>query len=72
MQSHLIAAFYDLTDNQAFCENIQNAINKIGSGGIFAGDNLFTFGRNLGFLDDERLMAPFNAHAETQSEKAIL
>lgn len=72
MQNHLNTAFYGVTDHKSFCESIQAAIHKINCGGVFAGDNLFTFGRNLGFLDDERLMTTFNAHAETVPEKAIL
>jgi len=33
---------------------------------------LFTFGRNLGFLDDLALMSAFNAHAITPQEQSIL
>jgi len=40
--------------------------------GIYAGDNLFTYNRNLSFLDDEKLMTAFRKHATTAVEQAIL
>lgn len=40
--------------------------------GLFASDNLVTWGRNLGFLDDKPLMAAWSKHAERQHERAIL
>ena len=72
MSNHMIAAFYGVANYDDFCKTVQSALNQITSGGVFIGDNLFTFGRNLGFLEDDRLMTPFKANAETESEKAIL
>ena len=34
--------------------------------GIYTGDNLFTFGKNLSFLTDVKFMAAIAAHTETQ------
>ena len=72
MKSHMTAVFHGVADHNAFCKGIQYAINHTRDGGLFVGDNLFTFSRNLSFLDDERLMAAFRAHAETDVEKSVL
>lgn len=40
--------------------------------GWFASDNLIAFGRNLGFLDDARFMAAFQAHTGTLIERGII
>lgn len=40
--------------------------------GCFASDNVLAFGRNLGFLADERLIQAWERHAEERHEKAIL
>jgi hypothetical protein len=40
--------------------------------GWFASDNLIAFGRNLGFLNDERLIQSWNKHAKAQHEIGIL
>ncbi len=39
--------------------------------GVFIADNLITFGRNLGFLDDEPLMKAWKTHCEGR-ERAVL
>ena len=73
MKNHLRTIFYGLADNNAFIDGIQKAINSIkGVHGTYAGDNLFTYHRNLGFLDDEPFMTAFNLHAQTEVEKAVL
>jgi hypothetical protein len=40
--------------------------------GWFMGDNLIAFGRNLGFLSDERFLTAFNAHATGVIERGIM
>lgn len=68
----MLAVFHGTRDRNVFGERIQAVINEVPADGVFAGDNLFTFNRNLGFLRDERLMAAFNAHTETVIEKSLL
>ncbi|WYX25003.1 hypothetical protein WJ969_03235 [Achromobacter xylosoxidans] len=51
---------------------IQSALDAIGPGGAYAGDNIFTYHRNLGFLEDEALMQAFRRHAATDVEQAVL
>lgn len=72
MKSHLVGVFHGVIDNQAFGGAIQTALNLVPGKQCFVGDNLFTIGRNLGFLDDAKLMASFNTHAETDVEKSLL
>lgn len=72
MNNHMVATFFGVTDYTAFCNDIQNAVNRVPDGGIFLGDNLITIGRNLGFMDDEPFMTAFNKNAETVVEKAVL
>lgn len=73
MKNHLPCSFYTLANPEGFFQGIQKSIDSIaGQSGIYAGDNLFTYHRNLSFLDDEKLMAAFNKHATTPIEKSIL
>jgi hypothetical protein len=55
-----------------FHYGLQQAISNVAPDGIFTGDNLFTFGRNLGFLEDHAFMAAREKHVETEIEKAII
>ena len=58
MANHLKATFYNLRNYDAFCAATQTMMDQIKTpDGIFIGDNLFTFNRNLSFLDDGELMA---------------
>lgn len=73
MANHLNSVFFGTQDSEKFLDGIQQAVNQINvRDGIYAGDNLFTYHRNLSFLEDEALMQAFHAHAETAVEKAIL
>ena len=72
MKNHLTTAFYGAENHEAFVAGIQQAIYQIPPHGIFTGDNLFTFSRNLSFLDDAEFMAAFEKNAETEIEKSII
>jgi hypothetical protein len=72
MKSHMTAVFHGVVNHDKFCSGIQTAINQVTSGGIYVGDNLFTFSRNLSFMDDDKFMNSFRAHAETEAEQAAL
>ncbi len=58
--------------NPGFVQGIQQAINHTAPDGIFAGDNLFVIGRNLGFLENKAFMDAWQTHAQTEVEKAIV
>lgn len=73
MNSYLMTSFFGLTNHEEFVRGLQHAVNQIDRGdGIFTGDNLFTYHKNLSFLDDGALMKAFNAHAVTPMEQACL
>lgn len=73
MANHLPSVFFGLKSQAGFIQGIQKAVDSLHSqDGMYAGDNLFTFGRNLGFLEDVPFMQAFERHAETAIEKAVL
>jgi len=72
MHNYLTTIFWGPTNHVEFCKGLQYAVRQLPSTGVFCGDNLFTFGRNLSFLEDKELMASFNKNAETDIEKAII
>ena len=66
-------AFYGTSD----VGGVQRAILEIAKvmnikAGFFAGDNLLTFGKSLGFLEDKPLAEAFNTHATTYQEFGAL
>lgn len=61
------------TTGHDFIQSMQQAIdNTIHQDGIFTGDNLFTIGRNLSFLDNELFMNAYNAYTVTDIEKGVI
>lgn len=67
----LSSTFYGV--EQDFIPGINKAANAVsGKDGIFAGDNLFTIGRNLGFLEDKAFVEAWQKHATTPAEKACV
>lgn len=73
MKNHIANAFFGLKDAQKFYTHFQMALEALETtSGIFAGDNLITYHRNLSFLDDEKLMAAHSKHATKEIDRAIL
>jgi O-methyltransferase len=73
MNNHLTTAFWGVGDGPKFVAGIQQCVNHLLSqSGIYAGDNLLTYQRNLSFMDDEALMTAWKKHAADAVEKAIL
>ena len=64
--------FWGPTDYDAFFHHLKSCIKLLDRHGVFASDNLFTFGRQLGFLKNKKFMDAFNANAETLIEKGII
>lgn len=60
MNNHLGTSFFGVTDYQQFLRQVQDLINNLQVSGVYTGDNLITFGRNLGFLEDTQLMSALN------------
>lgn len=72
MKNHFNLAYHSTQNHQKFVAGIQKLINQIPPQGIFTGDNLFAYGRNLSFLDDEPFMAAFNTHANGILEESTI
>src|SRR5262245_37944729 len=72
MRNYVTDVFYGMKDRQAFYGGIQQALDQLPLGAIFAGDNLLAIGRNMGFLDDGAFMSAFERHAQTDTEKSVI
>jgi O-methyltransferase len=71
--NHLTTMFFGLSDGNQFIQGVQQCINSIlKKDGIYCGDNIFTYNRNLSFLEDVAFMAASRRHASTPVEQAIL
>ncbi len=70
--NHMVGVFFGLKDEEAFADGMRKSIRQVRNGGIYAGDNIFTFNRNLGFLQNQKLMDAVRKHANTATERAIL
>lgn len=72
MKNYVTSVFFGARNHRSLCEGLQKSINEIPPVGVFAGDNLFTFGRNLSFLDDEAFVEAFRKNAQTVVEQAVI
>lgn len=71
--NHLTSVFFGVKSHADFVGGIQHAINHLErQEGIYAGDNLFTYNRNLSFLDDDAFMQAILRHTSTPVENAVL
>ncbi len=69
--NHLTGLFWGVK-NPEFLQGLQQAINHTAPDGIHAADNIFTIGRNLGFLEDARFVDAWQKNAQTEVERAIV
>lgn len=72
IRNHMVNAFYGTRDANAFATAIQAALDQLSVGGIYLGDNIFTFGRNLSFLHDDAFVGAFNRHVDNPNEQAVM
>lgn len=72
MKSWLETVFWGPTDREKFVAGIQTAVNTLGNASVFFGDNLFTFARNLSFLDIPEFMEAFEKNCPTPIERAVI
>lgn len=73
MNNHLSKVFWGTKDPDEFITGVQHCVDNLASpAGIYTGDNLFTFHRNLSFMEDEPFMAAWTLHATDIVEHAIL
>lgn len=71
-KNHLSNVFWGPRSHPEFMAGIQQAINQLAPSGIYAADNLFTFGRNLGFLDDLKFLTSLEQNVTNDIEYAIV
>jgi O-methyltransferase len=65
--------FWGVEDRPAFEGALDSLMASVRlKRGWFAGDNLIAFGRNLGFLSDERFIEAWDTHAETDHERGVI
>jgi O-methyltransferase len=58
---------------EGFVKGVQTTLDNLNNqNGIFTGDNLITFGRNLGFFEDEKFVQAWRGMVETPVEEAIV
>ena len=72
--NHFGSVFFGVRDTASFAAAVQRLVAAVAPdwrGGIYTGDNLLAFGRNLSFLSDARFMTALNSHAETPVERSI-
>lgn len=72
MKNYTSNMFWGPRDHKEFIAGLQKCCDTLDPIGIFLGDNLFTFRRNLGFLDDEKFMAAVEANVADDKERAII
>ena len=67
MANFITEEFYGVMDKKMFSEGMSSAINSLTPDGIFAGDNLLTWSRSLGFLQDKDFASAVdNNHPDRQ------
>lgn len=69
---HVIFKLDDQTRFNRGLSEMMGALNSYWRRGIFLGDNLLTFSKNLSFLEDLPLMDAIKRHAETDIERSII
>jgi hypothetical protein len=67
MKNYITRIFHGTIDQLEFIGGLQQAVNQIKPMGIFLGDNLFTFGKNLSFLFDISFMNAFEKNIQNKS-----
>ena len=72
MKNFSTKVFYGTANHEEFINGIQLSVNQVTPAGIFTGDNLFTYGRTLSFLDDTDMMAAFEKSALTDTERSLI
>ncbi|MCX7277562.1 MAG: class I SAM-dependent methyltransferase [Burkholderiales bacterium] len=72
-KNHLTGMFWGAANKPEFLRGIQHSVNNLDvQVGIYTGDQLFTFNRNLSFLDDEAFMRSVEKNVHEDVERAIL
>lgn len=69
VSNHLGTSFFStVRDRERLIRGIQEAIGAIKTIGVYTGDNMFVFGRCLGFLRDRRFVDAFERNVTSREE----
>jgi hypothetical protein len=72
MDRCIVPIFYALDDAERFERGVNDILGGVNPAGSFAGDNLITWGRNLGFLGDDRFRDAVRRHCTQRTEQAAI
>lgn len=73
MSNWIKPVFYAAKDPALLGQGFTTVLNAVDTvSGIFLADQLFTYGKNLGFLEDQRFMAAVAKHAGDGVEQSII
>lgn len=72
MANFLGALWGAYTDPAQFHQSLGQAMQTLQPDGLFCADNLLTWSRNLGFLDDAAFMAAWRLHAQGTSDQTVI
>jgi hypothetical protein len=65
-------AFFATKDQVGFSRSLKGLLESIGEDrGIFAADNLITWGKSVGWVEDQDFVQAFNTHAKDAVERTI-
>ncbi|WP_394791813.1 class I SAM-dependent methyltransferase [Rhodoferax sp.] len=72
-KNYLGGKFWGVANPSEFIRGIQHSVNNLKNQvGIFTGDQLFTFNRNLSFMDDEAFVSSMEKNAVDEVERGII
>jgi hypothetical protein len=72
MANYITEAFYGVRDQEQFVDGIARALNTLQPDGIFVADNLITWNRNMGFLQDEKFVSAVNGNSPDIQEQSLI
>jgi len=65
--------FFAIDDRAKFSTSARDMLDAIGGHrGIFAGDNLITWSKSMGWFDDKEFVTAFDSHAKDAVERTIV
>lgn len=71
MANFITESFYGIRDKHRFVDGVTEAINSMPPDGIFASDNLITWGKSLGFLQNKRFAAAVDGNQPSAQELSL-
>lgn len=64
--------FFGVADRPRFFKGMQEALNSIDTRAAYVGDNVFTFLKSLGFLEDQEFIQAVERHRTDEVERGIM